>query len=408
MSVALPGRRRSPWTVVVALGITQITAWGSIYYVFALLLTHLERDLAIGKETAVGAFSLALLISGVLAPAIGRRIDQRGGRGIMVAGSVLGGIGLMLAGQVQAVWQLYLVWALLGVAMAATLYEPAFAVLTRLFEDRYRQAITVLTLFGGFASTVFWPLAQWLISVHGWREALLILGLLNLVGCSLIHATLLPRADEGHALTPGRPAQPKAGQDLSTVLKQRAFYLLCAAFTANALVFSAMAVHMLPMLQEKGLSPLQAAWIGAMVGPMQVAGRLVEMLFGRRFKALQVGLVAMSMLPLSLLVFAVLGQAALPYLVFAFLYGAGNGVTTIVRGAIPAEVFGRAHYGAVNGAMAAPVLVAKASGPLVAAAIWTAVGHYESLALVLAGAAALSILLMALLLSQQRAAAPAA
>ncbi len=388
-------KRRNPWTVVVALGITQITAWGSIYYVYALLLSHLERDLAISKDVAVGAFSIALLISGLLAPIVGRRIDERGGRGLMVAGSVAGGIGLVLAGQVQTVWHLYAVWALLGIAMAATLYEPAFAVLTRLFEDRYRQAITVLTLFGGFASTVFWPLSQWLIDVYGWRDALVILGMLNLAGCSLIHATLLPGNDDEHA---ARKRSSSRDKDLRSVLREPSFYLLCGAFTANALVFSAMAVHMLPMLQEKGLTPIQAAAIGAMVGPMQVAGRIVEMLFGRRFKATHIGLVAMGLLPLSLVLFAMLGQATLPYLLFALLYGAGNGVTTIVRGTIPAEVFGRAHYGAVNGAMAAPVLLAKAGGPLVAATVWMTFGSYSTLAVVLAACAALSIVLVGWLL----------
>ncbi len=398
-SLALRGRR-NPWSVVVALGVTQITAWGSIYYVFALLLTHLERDLSIGKDVAVGAFSVALLISGLLAPYVGRRIDARGGRGLMVAGSVLGGVGLMLASQVQTVWQLYTVWALLGVAMAATLYEPAFAVLTRLFADGYRKAITAVTLFGGFASTVFWPLSQWLIEAYGWRNALVVLGLLNLIGCSLLHAWFLPGPERGHA-----HAAPKHGTDknLRDVLKDKAFYLLCAAFTANALVFSAMAVHMLPMLQEKGLSPLQAAAVGAMVGPMQVTGRVVEMLFGRRFKAMHVGLVAMTMLPISLLLFSLLGSSVLPYLLFAFLYGAGNGVTTIVRGTIPAEVFGRSHYGAVNGAMAAPVLLAKAGGPLVAAAVWLAVGSYSALSLVLAAAASLSIAMIGALLLQRTA-----
>lgn len=396
-SLVLP-RQRNPWSVVVALGVTQITAWGSIYYVYALLLTHLERDLSIGKDVAVGAFCVALLISGLLAPYVGRRIDARGGRGLMVAGSVLGGLGLIAAGQVQTAWQLYVVWALLGVAMAATMYEPAFAVLTRLFDDGYRKAITVLTLFGGFASTVFWPLSQWLIDAYGWREALAVLGVLNLVGCSAIHAWLLPGPDQGHARA--RTSTPK-DKNLAAVLKDKSFYLLCAAFTANALVFSAMAVHMIPMLQEKGLSPLQAAAVGAMVGPMQVTGRVVEMLFGRRFKPTQVGLVAMTALPLSLVLFSWLGNHILPYVLFAFLYGAGNGVTTIARGTIPAEVFGRSHYGEVNGAMAAPVLLAKAGGPLLAAVLWLAAGSYATIAVLLAGAASISIAMIGALLFQR-------
>ena len=183
------------------------------------------------------------------------------------------------------------------------------------------------------------------------------------------------------------------------VVREPSFYLLCGAFTLNAIVFSAMAVHMLPMLVEKGLTALQAATVGAMVGPMQVTGRAVEIAIGRRFKPLHVGMVSVTMLPVSLLVFYFLGPVPATFVVFAVLYGAGNGITTIVRGTIPAELYGRQHYGAVNGAMAAPVLLAKALGPLIAAILWSVVGNYSVLALVLAAIAGLAALLLSGLLS---------
>ena len=162
-----------------------------------------------------------------------------------------------------------------------------------------------------------------------------------------------------------------------------------------------MAVHMLSMLAEKGLTPLQAAAVGAMVGPMQVAGRAVELAFGRRFKALHVGLVAVTMLPLSLVVFYALGAVPSAFLLFAFLYGAGNGVMTIVRGIIPAELYGRHQYGAVNGAMAAPVQLAKALGPFIAALLWSLVGNYSILALLLAAIGGVATLLLGGLLAVQ-------
>ena len=343
------------------------------------------------KSAIVGSFSVALLMSGLLAPAVGRRIDRAGGRWVMAGGSLLGAAGLALLGYVQSVAQLYAVWSLLGLAMAATLYEPAFAVVTRIFAANFRRGITVLTLFGGFASTVFWPVTQALIDVLGWRDAVQVLALINLAVCVPLHVLLLPG---GHAAQ-GHDAQPATGsKGLRDVVREPAFYLLCAAFTFNAVVFSAMAVHMLPMLVEKGMTALQAAAVGAMVGPMQVAGRAVELAFGRRFRALHVGLVAATMLPLSLVVFYLLDPVPAAFVVFAFLYGAGNGVTTIVRGTIPAELFGRQHYGAVNGAMAAPVLLAKALGPLIAAALWAVVGSYSNLALILAGIAAISTALI--------------
>ena len=391
------GWKRHPWAVVTALGVTQIISWGSIYYCFGPLLSHFERDLGASKSSVVGAFSLALLLSGVLAPVVGRRIDRAGGRWVMAGGSILGAAGLALLGLVQSVTALYAVWSLLGLAMAATLYEPAFAVVTRVFAANFRKGITVLTLFGGFASTVFWPVTQALIESLGWRDAVQVLALINLLVCVPLHLLLLPGSQD----VPGSPGGHAAADSkgLREVLREPSFYLLCGAFTFNAVVFSAMAVHMLPMLVEKGLTPLQAAAVGAMVGPMQVTGRALELTFGRRFQALHVGMVAVTMLPASLVVFYFLGPVPAAFLAFALLYGAGNGITTIVRGTIPAELYGRQHYGAVNGAMAAPVLLAKALGPLIAAALWAVVGNYSMLALILAAVAACSTLLLWALLA---------
>ena len=268
-------RQPHPWVVVAALGVTQIISWGSIYYVFGPLLSHLERDLGASKSSVVGAFSIALLVSGLLAPIVGRRIDDAGGRWVMAGGSLLGAAGLALVGHVESLAQLYATWSLLGLAMAATLYEPAFAVVTQLMTTNYRKGITVLTLFGGFASTVFWPLAQALIDALGWRDAVQVLALINLLVCVPLHLYLLP----GRKHVPAHHDAPAArkSKELREVVREPSFYLLCGAFTLNAIVFSAMAVHMLPMLVEKGLTALQAATVGAMVGPMQVTGRAVEM-----------------------------------------------------------------------------------------------------------------------------------
>ena len=384
MSAATNGTRIEPWSVVFALGVTQITAWGSIYYLFSLLMLPLQRDLGADKSVIVGAFSGALLISGLLAPSVGALIDRRGGRSLMAAGSLLGATGLAALSFVSGPIGLYLVWALLGVAMSATLYEPAFAVITRAFPLNYRRAITALTLFGGFASTVFWPFTQSLIDGLGWRDAVRILALLNLVLCVPLHLWVLPAG--------GRPPATAAvstvpSRALREVMRDKVFYLLAAAFTANMLTFSAMAVHMIAMLGAKGMSPAQAALFGALIGPMQVVGRLLEMGVGRRFAAHRVGMVAMALLPLSLGLFLVAEGSAWTFVLFASLYGAGNGIVTIVRGAIPVELFGRDHYGAINGALAAPVLAAKAAGPLVASLVWTLTGGYDQVIGVLAAVA---------------------
>ena len=179
---------------------------------------------------------------------------------------------------------------------------------------------------------------------------------------------------------------------LRDVLRDRTFYLLCLAFTANALVFSAMAVHMLAMLELKGLTTVQAALVGAMVGPMQVLGRIIEMLFERRIAPSTVGIIAMGLLPISLVIFLVADGTLALFAVFALLYGGGNGVMTIVRGTIPVELYGRAHYGSVNGAMAAPVFIAKAFGPVAAALVWSLSGGYDGVVITLAAIGASSLL----------------
>jgi MFS family permease len=386
---ARTSKAKDPWGAVFALGVTQITAWGSIYYSFALLMEPLQAALGASKGAVVGAFSLSLLASGLLSPLVGRLIDQHGGRWLMAGGSALGGLALCALAHVTTLPQLYVIWAVLGIAMAATLYDPAFAVLIQSFRSNYRRAITVLTLFGGFASTVFWPVTALLISRFGWRDAMLMLGVLQFIVCIPLHFLVLPRSS-------GARGVAMAGEHKSTslrdVLRDRVFYLLCLAFTANALVFSAMSVHMLAMLEGKGLTSVQAAFVGAMVGPMQVLGRIIEMLFERRVSPSTVGVIAMGLLPMSLAVFLVADGTLALFAVFALTYGAGNGVMTIVRGTIPAELYGRAHYGAVNGAMAAPVLLSKALGPVAAALVWSLSGGYDGVVVTLTAIAASSLL----------------
>ena len=380
MPVPASAEPREPWGAVLALGITQITAWGTIFYLFPLLLEPLQTALGASRLAVVGAFSGALLLSGLLAPVVGRSIDLHGGRLLMAAGSVLAAVGLTALARVNSLAQLYAVWALLGVAMACTLYEPAFAVLTRAFVRHHRRAIAVLTLFGGFASTVFWPLGQTLIDAYGWRSTAMAFGAINLLLCLPLHLLVLPR----RPLPPAPTAGKAASVPLQAVLRDRRFYLLAAAFTANVLVFSATSVHMIAMLVAKGLTAAQAAGYGALFGPMQVAGRLAEMMLGQRVAPSRVGLVALAMLPASLILLVLSGIGAWGFVAFALLYGAGNGVMTIVRGTVPVELYGRDHYGAVNGALAAPVLLAKAAGPLVAALALLAVPDYDAVAMLLA------------------------
>jgi len=383
---------RDAWRLLIALGVTQIVSWGSIYYAFALLLEPLQRDLGAGKSEIAGAYSAALLVSGLCATWIGRTIDRIGGRRVMTAGSLAAALLLAALSQVQSLPALYLVWMGLGVAMAATLYEPAFVVVAQVFRLNYRRALTVLTLFGGLASTVFWPLTTVLIEGSGWRDAVLWLAAINLAVCVPLHLVLLPRSS-GTAAPPPKAQGGTAGLRLWA---DRRFRALALAFLAHYLVVSAVAAHLIALLLSRGMSPAAAAGIGALIGPMQVAGRVVEFGVSRWLTIGQVGRIAATLMPLSLLSLLLAGNSLPGLVVFAVLYGAGNGAMTVIRGALPVEMYGRERYGAIAGAMATPGLLARAIGPIFAALLWTAVGGYQGTTLVLVAVAAAGAVAFAL------------
>lgn len=358
--------------LVPALGLTQIISWGSMFYAYSVLMQPMQIALHTSKTTVVGAYSLALLISGCLSMLAGRVIDRFGGRVLMGAGSLLSGILLILLSRVQNITELYLVWAGIGVAMSATLYQPAFAVITQAFGSSYRKAITFLTLFGGFSSTIFWPLTQTLLVRYGWRETWGFYALTNLLLCFPIHA-FLPSFKQKKSEVFNSTADSKT---LSLALREPAFYLAASAFTFNALVFSAMSLHLISILQARGLSAAQATTIGAMIGPMQVVGRILEMTLGRNASSRQIGLIALWLLPIALcLLFAPVGWTAI-YVLFAIAYGMSNGVVTIVRGTLPAEMYGQEAYGAISGAMSTPVMLAIAAGSFIASLLYYVTGGY--------------------------------
>ncbi|HEX7647173.1 MAG TPA: MFS transporter [Noviherbaspirillum sp.] len=385
----LSHRTRS-W-LIPSLGLTQIIGWGSMFYAYGVLMQPMQDELGLSKPVIVGAYSGALLISGLFSTSAGSIIDRIGGRLLMGSGALLAAFMLACLSQVQSVTGLYLVWAGIGVAMSATLYQPAFAVITQFFGNDYRRAITHLTLFGGFASTVFWPLTQNLLQHVGWRDTWLIYAAANLLICLPIHAVLPRRGGHVHGATPALTEE--SATSLAAVLREPFFYLVTAAITLNALVFAAMSLHMIPILQAHGISAANAAWVGAMVGPMQVLGRVLETTVGKRASIRHAGMIAISLLPLSLILLFVSGTWLPVYIVFAALYGIGNGVMTIVRGALPAELYGRTAYGAIGGAMATPVQIAIAAGPFVASLLYSAGNGYSGTILALAGIGAAGALL---------------
>jgi MFS family permease len=370
--------------LIAALGITQIIGYGSVFYSFSPLMQPLQHGLAAGKGTIVGAFSLALLAAAGCAIFVGRAIDRNGGRRVMAAGSAVAGLLLIALGFADSIAGLYIIYAGLGVAMAAILYEPAFAVLTHAFGPEARRAITALTLIAGFASTVFWPLTQFLVDTFGWRHAVMLLGAANLLVCLPLHARVIPAGRRlKRTAAAGGTSTPDSG--LAQAIRSPVFHAFAGALVCNGLIFAAMSVHVIPILEAKGLSALAAAGFAALIGPMQVTGRVLEVTVGRRFPVARVGLVALGVMPLALFLLWAAREGGWLIAAFALLYGASNGVFTIVRGAMPMELFGRSHYGAINGALSAPYLISHASGPLLGAYAWTAFGgNYDAMIAALA------------------------
>jgi MFS family permease len=356
---------RQPSKTIGILAVTQVVSWGSLYYAFTILAPGIRRDLGLAPELTFGAFSWALLVAGLAAAPVGLLLDRHGGRAVMAAGSCLCALGLAWLGRCTDVVSYYAAWTLIGLAMALTLYEAAFATIQRRLAagDSARQAISTLTLFGGFASTLSWPLTAWLDASYGWRTTCLSYGVVQLAVCLPLHLCL--GAD---AAPPAHAGAPR-GHTLAEAVRHPAFWTLALAFAVNAFVFSAMAVHLIPLFERLGQAKTTAVLLAALIGPMQVAGRVGEMAFARHTAPQTVGKLTFAMLPAALAIIALGGAQAWSVAAFCVLYGLSNGILTILRGALPRALFGRDHYGTIAGAMAGPALLAKAAGPLIAATL---------------------------------------
>jgi MFS family permease len=387
------------------LAVTQVASWGSLYYAFAVLAPGIGRELGLGPASVFGAFAWSLLVAGLAATPVGILIDRFGGRWVLAAGSLLCALGLAGLARCAGAASYYGAWTVLGLAMAMSLYEAAFATLNRKLAGDARQAISTLTLFGGLASTLFWPLTVKLDAMFGWRGTYLWYGVFQAAACLPLHL-LLGRDPMRQA---GRQAGKVGnGQTLAEAVRHPVFWKLALAFSANTFIFSAMSVHLLAVLRQLGQAPGMAVLLATLVGPMQVAGRIGEMTIARGVAPGRIGAYTFAALPAALLLLLLSGAHASLAAAFCVLYGLSNGILTIVRGTIPQALFGREHYGAISGALAAPSLLAKAAGPLAAAAMLGSWGSPLALLAVLLAMSVVSLLFyLAALRADGAVAAPA-
>jgi MFS family permease len=366
------GAVTSVWRGVVTLGITQIIGWGTTVYALGVLAKPIAADTGWRLDLVIAGITLALLASGVISTFLGRLIDRRGARVVMAAGSVLMA-GLLAVIAIAPGITIYLAaWAALGVAMRMTLYDAAFAALVQLSPARGRAAISYLTLFGSFASSVFWPIGHALAQAHGWRTTFLVFAALNLLICLPLHLWGLARrealaASTGAAATSGPPAA-RAAPVLTGTARRLAMALFATVTSACAFVFGALAVLLPAVLEASGVNARDAVLLASIKGVAQFGGRLCDIRFGQNLAVLTVGRIAVFCLPLSLAAL-MLGHGFGWALVFIILFGISNGLITIVRGAVPLVLFGPVGYGAVLGMLATPYLIMNASAPLLLATV---------------------------------------
>lgn len=383
------------WIVICGLGLTQIIGWGTTYYMLGALSQDIARSTGWSGTLIFGAFSGALLLSGLISRHGGRLLDRIGGRRVMIAGSLFAGLGLSLMGLVPHPAAYVTGWLLLGLAMRFATYDAAFASLTQIVGQGARRAISYLTLFGGLASTVFWPVSHYLALNIGWSHTLLVYAGLNLFICLPIHWRVLRGAHGDGAAE--HPAQPST-HGLAGRGRLMAIGLFATALALNGLVFSAISAHAVPLFQGLGFAGDEAVFMAALIGPSQVASRLGEIVMGRRLTPMHLGLIAFGLLPVAVGLFALLGFSWPAAIVFAVLYGASNGLVTIAKGAVPLMLFGTRGYGEVLGVISAPNLILNAAAPLLFALLLGVVTPQASL--LVAGAAALASTLFMLWLSR--------
>ena len=369
-------KMRGPHRAVPVFGITMILTWGTLWYSAALLLPLLAASRGWSITLVMSGISAGLLAGGLASPRIGKAIDKYGGHYVMAAGSLLGALGLVALPFVTHPVIYYAIWAVLGIAMAANLYDPAFATLTRIFGADARKQITLLTLMGGFASTVSWPATHLLLGITDWRGTYFIYAAVMALLVAPLHAFAVPR-------TKAKAPSPVEGAKVPAVLaaKGLVFVLVACAFATFMFAQSGMLTHMLLIYERMGVDRATAVAIGALFGPAQAAARICELAVAKHTYPLNVARFAAGLLISAFAIFAIFGISAVTAAVFVLLFGAANGLMTIARGTLPLALFGPNGYGHLVGRLAAPALAVQAAAPIAMALVIERVSDPAALAL---------------------------
>lgn len=374
--------------VILALGTAQTLGWGSTYYLPAILAGPMAADLGVTTGWIYGAFSVAMLLTAFIGPGVGHRIDRFGGRNILTLSSLIFALGLALLGSATHLAVFVAAWLLIGFGMAIGLYEAAFATLAAIYGKESRSAITGITLLAGFASTICWPISALVDAEWGWRATCYVwAGAHLLIGLPL-NRLMIPRELGAHITAP----PPSTAQEDAPIFS-RPMLLLAFAFAVTWITSTAMAAHLPRILEAAGASKTMAIAAAALVGPAQVAARVLEHTVLQRFHPLLSARMASITHPLGVGLLLLFGAPAAT--LFTLLHGAGNGVMTIAKGTLPLVIFGPVGYGRRQGWLVAPARFGQAGAPFVFALLLEWYGQHVLLftsGLCLAGFAAMLML----------------
>lgn len=378
MAAPTRGHRRG-WRIVAALAITQTVGYGALYYSFAVLLHPVAADLRTSTAATTGALTIAVLAWAAMAVPVGRWLDRHGGRSLMTAGSVAGTVLLVAWSRVHTLWQLYLVFAGLGAAMAMALYDAATAVVVSWFDSSRRsRAILAMIVVAGFASTIFMPLTGLLNERLGWRVTLLVLAAVYGLIAIPLHALLIRRPPHH----PARPAERSSGALRRTLvraaLRDGRFWCLATAFVAHAAAMSTMTVHLVGVLTRAGHPATFAATVAGLLGVLSVTGRIVLTVAQRRVPLARVVAVVFTVQATAALSLPWAAGTRLGAVIAVTGFGIGFGVSSLTSPALLADRYGTTAYASIAGTLAAPVTIAKAAAPLAAAGLYTRTGGYPA------------------------------
>lgn len=381
---------------IAGLAVTQMVGWGTTFHMPAILGMPIARELAMPREIVFAGISVMLIVASPVSTWVGKRIDARGGRGVMATGSALAGAGLFACAFAAGPVSWLIAWVLIGLALPMMVNVGAFASLAHLAGQAARRAIGTLMLFGGFAATIFWPLGSAIESAYGWRTTLLVYGAIHFLVCLPIHLAVI-RANLAPKATGAETATAPRDGELPPERRGRAFVLLALVLTGQGFLGWGLSLHFIDMFEAAGVATGVAIAIGAMHGPTQIGARFVDWATGSRIDPLHLGLAAAALLPFSALAMMLVPSPVIGSLLLVVLYGMGSGLMSIARSTIPLSLFGAAQYGAYLGRLTTPQNLVFAVSPIAFAAMLARGGYQTILWFVLVLALATLVAMVALL-----------